>query len=60
MLSLSKLTTIENGIDFPEQKDIPSKNEARKSLELPEEARILVVIGRLGLCREWILWTVTT
>jgi glycosyltransferase involved in cell wall biosynthesis/peptidoglycan/xylan/chitin deacetylase (PgdA/CDA1 family) len=56
MLSLSKLTTIENGIDFPEQKDIPSKNEARKSLELPEEARILVVIGRFSTPKNHIIF----
>ena len=47
-LPLTKLTTIENGIDFPEQKDIPSKIEARHTLGISENARVLVVIGRFS------------
>lgn len=50
----TKLCTIENGIEFPDQKDLPSKKEARETLGLPENARILVVIGRFASAKNHI------
>ena len=55
-LATTKLTTIENGIDFPEERDIPTKNEARQRLGLSERDHVLVVIGRFSTPKNHIVF----
>jgi len=47
-LPREKLVTIENGIQCPNQADLPSKADARILLDIPESAPCLAVIGRFS------------
>ena len=53
-LPSTKLCTIENGIVFPEPGDLPSKQDARKSLGLSDTEQVLVVIGRFAAAKNHI------
>lgn len=50
-LPRTKLCTIENGIVFPEPGDLPSKQEARKTLGFSDDEKLLVVIGRFAAAK---------
>ena len=47
-LPREKLVTIENGIQCPDQADLPSKTEARILLDIPEVIPCFAVIGRFS------------
>jgi peptidoglycan/xylan/chitin deacetylase (PgdA/CDA1 family) len=50
----TKLCTIENGIEFPDLNDLPSKKEARETLGISENDLVLVVIGRFAAAKNHI------
>jgi glycosyltransferase involved in cell wall biosynthesis/peptidoglycan/xylan/chitin deacetylase (PgdA/CDA1 family) len=53
-LPATKLCTIENGIVFPEPGELPSKQDARKTLRFSDDEKILVVIGRFAAAKNHI------
>jgi len=46
-VSQSKITIIPNGIDITEFENLPNKSEFRKKLQIPDDCKIILYLGRL-------------